>query len=210
MMRQNDIYENHDCNVELYELKILQSNFIDDIKIIEEEINKLKEFDNIKIETEIDHLPAAFDFHGEFINLVIEIIHSPVVDDLVRLAEIYSFVEIILSIIKKLKKNKKRILINKNLIESIAIAKSKDYIIDAKGKYKVWGPMRSFEVDSEVNGVLELLGTNYDDKFTIVISCEKANKRVIMLWYLFNFDGSILFNWKTQTFKNRIPKFLKP
>lgn len=187
---------------------IFRMKKLDEIPGLEEQIKNLQ----TKTSTEIVVIdePAVL---GEFGGRAIDIILS----DPIQAAKSAVEIGILLwGIVKIVKAAGKVIQFGKKIAQYLLFAKLKiDYVDDQSSKEmllekaKIWGPM---EIDPIGGSLFEQFTPSIEGPFAflmaIVIPIQR--KRARTFWYIIRTDGDILATWRTQTFIERLPDFLKP
>jgi len=189
-------------------ITIFQTKTLDEIPELAEHIKNLEAKTSTEI-TIIDE-PAVL---GEFGGRAIDIILS----DPIQAAKSAVEIGILLwGIVKIVKAAGKVIQFGKKIARYLLFAKlNADYVDDQGSKEmlleeaKIWGPM---EIDPIGGSLFEQFTPSIEGPFAflmaIVIPIQR--KRARTFWYIIRTDGEILTSWRTQTFIERLPDFLKP
>jgi hypothetical protein len=124
---------------------------------------------------------------------------------------------ILWAIIKAAKRAGKHLRVGKGLVKPLLLAivgeneESGDTKVSVLSNSVVWGPMAA-----EPLGGLALQGTQDWDGATdplayfMAIVSPRPRNRVRTVWYLLSSGGQLCGSWVTQTYRERLPEFLRP
>lgn len=147
---------------------------------------------------------------GDLAGILTEILLSPQVQALTTAAELGA---LLWATIKCVKAAGKYLRIGKGLVKYLLAAKAQEQLgaqDTGLTAAVVWGPM-----DVELlSGFALSCGFDRDGQappaYFMAIAVPRPNQRVRTIYYVLGADGEICASWSTQTYRDRLPEFLRP
>mgnify|MGYP000672149023 CR=1 FL=1 len=193
-----------------FSLTIYRLRELNEIENLSDRIDELR-YQGADVTLMKEYIPP---FVGELTGIATKILLSTSAQALVNLVAIG---KILWDIIKLVKNAGKRMRIGKKLVKPLIVAKAMENIESQLenateiNRAKVFGPM---EAEPEA-GAVKICYESWDQAmdpvaYFMALALPIPRGRVRTLWYLLCAGGDLVASWRTQTFSERVPDFLRP